>query len=150
VVEVDGRMIVTTPKSRASRRTVKLIPSVVEMLKGQAFPIDPDGFVFTQPNRREPLARTWFNRRVLKPASIVAGIRPPVSAHDLRHTAGAIASKSGMHPMAVKEMMGHSSIKVTYDVYGHLFPTMHETGIAALEGTFKAAERGLVEAITAR
>jgi integrase len=136
VVEVEGRMIVTTPKSRASRRTVKLIPSVVERLKHQALPLDPDGFVFTQPKKSEPLARTWFNRRVLKPASIDAGIRPPVSAHDLRHTAGAIASKSGMHPMAVKEMMGHSSIKVTYDVYGHLFPTMHEAGIAAVEAAY--------------
>jgi integrase len=136
VVEVDGRMIVTTPKSKASRRTVKLIPSVVEMLKRQALPLDPDGFVFTQPKKSEPIARTWFNRRVLKPASITAGIRPAVSAHDLRHTAGAIASKSGMHPMAVKEMMGHSSIKVTYDVYGHLFPTMHEAGIAGIEAAF--------------
>jgi integrase len=134
---VDGRMILTTPKSKASRRTVKLIPSVVQMLKRQALPLDPDGFVFTQPKKSEPLARTWFNRRVLKPASIAAGIRPPVSVHDLRHTAGAIASKSGMHPMAVKEMMGHSSIKVTYDVYGHLFPTMHEAGIAAVEAAYR-------------
>jgi integrase len=149
VVEVEGKRILTTPKSRASRRSVKLIPSVVEMLKRLALPLDPNGFVFMQPKKSEPLARTWFNRRILKPASIRAGIRPLVSAHDLRHTAGAIASKSGMHPMAVKEMMGHSSIKVTYDVYGHLFPTMHEAGIAALEATFRA-ESGFGEATTAR
>jgi integrase len=43
-----------------------------------------------------------------------------------------------MHPMAVKEMMGHSSIRVTYDVYGHLFPTMHEAGIDAVEAAFRA------------
>jgi integrase len=106
------------------------------MLKRQAMPLHLDGFVFTQPGKTGPLPRTWFNRRVLKPAARRAGIEPPVSAHDLRHTAGAIASKTGMHPMAVKEMMGHSSIKVTYDVYGHLFPTMHEAGIAALEAAF--------------
>jgi integrase len=136
VVEVEGKLILTTPKSKASRRAVKLIPSVVSMLKHHAFPLDPDGFVFTQPGKADAVARTWFNRRVLKPSAARAGIRPAVSAHDLRHTAGAIASKTGMHPMAVKEMMGHSSIKVTYDVYGHLFPTMHEAGIAALEAAF--------------
>ena len=38
--------------------------------------------------------------------------------------------------MAVKEMMGHSSIKVTFDVYGHLLPTMHEAGIASVEAAF--------------
>jgi integrase len=137
VVEVEGKLILTTPKSKASRRAVKLIPSVVGMLKHQVLPLDPDGYVFTQPGKAEPLARTWFNRRVLKPAALHAGISSSVSAHDLRHTAGAIASKTGMHPMAVKEMMGHSSIKVTYDVYGHLFATMHEAGIAAVEAAFK-------------
>jgi integrase len=137
VVEVDGRQVLTTPKSRSSRRAVKLVPSVVSMLKGQPMPLDPDGFAFTQPGKTDPLARSWFNRRVLKPAATQAGISPVVSAHDLRHTAGAIASKAGMHPMAVKEMMGHSSIKVTYDVYGHLFPTMHEAGIAAVEAAFR-------------
>jgi integrase len=55
VVEVDGKMIVTTPKSRSSRRSVRLIPSVVEMLKHQALPLDPEGFVFTQPKKSEPL-----------------------------------------------------------------------------------------------
>jgi integrase len=138
VVEVEGRQVLSTPKSRASRRAVKLIPSVVSMLKKQALPLDPDGFVFTQPGKTVPLSRSWFNRRVLKPAGARAGIRPLASAHDLRHTAGAIASKTGMHPMAVKEMMGHSSIKVTYDVYGHLFPTMHEAGVAAVEAAFGA------------
>lgn len=138
IVEVEGRLILTTPKSKASRRAVKLIPSVVSMLKDQPLPLDPDDFVFTRPGRTGPLPRTWLNRRVLKPASVRAGIRPAVSAHDLRHTAGAIASMTGMHPMAVKEMMGHSSIKVTYDVYGHLFPTMHEAGIAAIEAAFRS------------
>jgi integrase len=140
VVEVEGRQVMTTPKSKASRRTVKLIPSVDLMLKNQPLPLDGDGFVFTQPGKTGPLSRSWFNRRVLKPAAARAGIRPLVSAHDLRHTAGAIASKTGMHPMAVKEMMGHSSIKVTYDVYGHLFPTMHQAGIAAVEAAFRDSQ----------
>jgi hypothetical protein len=79
--------------------------------------------------------------RIFKPAARRAGIQPIPSAHDLRHTAGAIASKTGMHPMAVKEMMGHSSIKVTYDVYGHLFPTMHEAGIAAVEESYRTPHK---------
>jgi integrase len=144
VVEVNGRLILTTPKSKGSRRSVKLLPSVVKLLKRHPIPANPDGLLFTPPGRTDPIARTWFNRRVLKPAAMRAGTTPIPSAHDLRHTAGAIASKASMHPMAVKEMMGHSSIKVTYDVYGHLFPTMHEAGVAAIEATF--AERTPSEA----
>jgi integrase len=86
VVEVEGRLIFTTPKSKASRRTVKLIPSVASMLRHQVLPLNPDGLVFTQLGKAEPLARTWFNRRVLKPAALHAGISHSVSVHDLRHT----------------------------------------------------------------
>lgn len=137
IVEVNGKLVLTTPKSKASRRTVKLLPSTVALLRRHPIPVSPEGHLFTQPGKSEPIARTWFNRRVLKPAAKRAGLHPVPSAHDLRHTAGAIASKAGMHPMAVKEMMGHSSIKVTFDVYGHLFPTMHAEGIAAVEERFK-------------
>jgi integrase len=42
--------------------------------------------------------------------------------------------------MAVEEMMGHSSIRVTYDIYGHLSPTMHEAGTAAVEAAFAASQ----------
>ena len=138
VVEVNGKLILTTPKSKSSRRTVKLLPSVIALLRRHPVPANPEGLVFTQPRNDRPISRTWFSRRVLLPAARRAGIHPIPSAHDLRHTAGALASKAGMHPMAVKEMMGHSSIKVTYDVYGHLFPTMHEAGIAAVEAVFGA------------
>jgi integrase len=136
VVEVNGMLIRTRPKSKASRRTVKLLPSVVRLLKHHPQPANPDGLVFTQPRSDRPIARTWFNRRILKPAARRPGIHPIPSVHDLRHTAGALASKAGMHPMAVKEMMGHSSIRVTYDIYGHLFPTMHAEGIRAVEKLF--------------
>jgi integrase len=139
VVEVNGNLVLTTPKSKASRRAVKLLPSAVALLKRHPIPVNPDGLVFTQQGKSDPVARTWFNRRVLKPAAERGGLHPVPSAHDLRHTAGAIASKAGMHPMAVKEMMGHSSIKVTFDVYGHLFPTMHAAGVAAIERSFKEA-----------
>jgi integrase len=141
VVEVNGKLILSTPKSKASRRMVKLLPSVVALLRRHPLPASQEGLVFTQVGTDQPVFRTWFNRRVLKPAARRAGIHPIPSAHDLRHTAGALASKAGMHPMAVKEMMGHSSIKVTFDVYGHLFPTMHQTGIASVEASF--AQKGL-------
>ncbi|HET6770674.1 MAG TPA: tyrosine-type recombinase/integrase [Actinomycetota bacterium] len=139
VVEVNGNLVLTTPKSKASRRTVQLLPSAVALLKQHPIPVNPDGLLFTHPGKSDPIARTWFNRRVLKPAAERAGLYPVPSVHDLRHTAGAIASKAGMHPMAVKEMMGHSSIKVTFDVYGHLFPTMHAAGVAAIEKSLKDA-----------
>ena len=45
--------------------------------------------------------------------------------HDLRHTFASLLIQGG-HPLAyIKEQLGHSSIKMTVDVYGHLVPGAH-------------------------
>ena len=46
--------------------------------------------------------------------------------HELRHTAVALAIAQGAHPLAIKERLGHSSITVTMDRYGGLFPRLEE------------------------
>jgi integrase len=50
-----------------------------------------------------------------------AGIRK-IRLHDLRHTFGSLLIQSGASIVYVKEQMGHSSIQVTVDTYGHLIP----------------------------
>jgi integrase len=39
--------------------------------------------------------------------------------HDLRHTCAALCIALGAHPKAIQERLGHSSITVTLDRYGH-------------------------------
>ncbi len=46
--------------------------------------------------------------------------------HDLRHTSVALAIAAGAHPKAIQSRMGHSSISVTLDRYGYLFPELDE------------------------
>jgi integrase len=41
--------------------------------------------------------------------------------HSLRHACASLWIEGGKNPKAIQTLMGHSSIKVTYDVYGHLF-----------------------------
>ncbi|PYE23010.1 phage integrase family protein [Rhizobium sp. PP-CC-3A-592] len=41
--------------------------------------------------------------------------------HSLRHAAAALFIQQGMNPKRVQAIMGHSSIQVTYDLYGYLF-----------------------------
>jgi len=50
-----------------------------------------------------------------------AGIRK-IRLHDLRHTFGSLLIQNGASIVYVKEQMGHSSIQVTVDTYGHLIP----------------------------
>ena len=47
-----------------------------------------------------------------------------VTPHTLRHSYAALLTREGAHPKVVQTLMGHSSINVTMDLYGHLFPGM--------------------------
>jgi integrase len=59
--------------------------------------------------------------RVFLPVLAKAGIRE-IRFHDLRHTFGSLLLQNGASIVYVKEQMGHSSIQVTVDIYGHLIP----------------------------
>lgn len=57
----------------------------------------------------------------MEPALEQAGLRK-FRFHDLRHTFGSLLIQAGVSPAYVQKQMGHRSIQVTIDVYGHLIP----------------------------
>lgn len=112
-----------------SRRTVPLPASVLDLVD---VPDDPDGLVFTSP-RGEPLNHSNWHRRVFAPAKKAAGVDGAFRFHDLRHTAVALAVAGGARASSIKARMGHSSIQVTLDTYGHLLPEVDEQVVAGLD-----------------
>lgn len=44
-----------------------------------------------------------------------------ITFHELRHTYATYLIAAGLNPKAVSKLMGHSSIQITFDRYGHLF-----------------------------
>jgi hypothetical protein len=53
--------------------------------------------------------------------------------HSLRHTCGAWLAMTGVHPKVVQLVMRHSSITLTMDTYGHLFPGQEAEAVGRLE-----------------
>jgi integrase len=53
--------------------------------------------------------------------------------HDLRHTFASLLLQNGESPTYVKEQMGHSSIQVTVDIYGHLVPGGNRAAVDKLD-----------------
>jgi len=62
-----------------------------------------------------------------------AGIRH-LRIHDLRHTFASLLLQQGESLVYVKEQMGHSSIQVTVDLYGHLIPGGNKQAVDRLDG----------------
>lgn len=97
---------------------------------------DLDRFVFVSP-RGLRLLHNNFYRREFKEAVSAAGLPENVRFHDLRHTCAALLINQGAHARAIKEHLGHSSITVTMDRYGHLFPDERERLASALDAAYR-------------
>lgn len=60
----------------------------------------------------------------------------PIRFHDLRHSHVALLIDMGEQNFIIKERLGHSSIKITHDIYGHLFPTRQKELADRLDNIF--------------
>ncbi len=58
---------------------------------------------------------------------------PPMRFHDLRHTAATLLLGRSIHPKIVSEMLGHSQVGITLDLYSHVTPTMQREAIEAMD-----------------
>jgi integrase len=152
VKDVHGRLIEGDTKTH-ERRTISLPRFLNAMLAEHlAKPLGgagPDAFVFVSSTGRQ-LRHGNFYRRHYKPAvqgrlatsrrAAVPGAVPAEKAalrfHDLRHTAASLAIQAGAHPKLISARLGHSSITITLDRYGHLFPSVEASLADALDAAF--------------
>jgi integrase len=138
VGRIDGRLVTSAPKTAKSRRTVPLDETVVAMLRRHrveqkaerlaAHTWTERGLVFTDENGALVDPRTVL--RVLQDAAQRLSIAG-VGLHTLRHSAAVAWLEQGVHIKAVSDLLGHSSIAITGDVYGH---TSDEAARAAITG----------------
>jgi hypothetical protein len=67
-------------------------------------------------------------------------IEQDLRIHDLRHTCASILIAQGEHPKMIQHHLGHSSITVTLDRYGHLFPSDVDAMADRLDKTFLSTQ----------
>src|ERR1035437_3960794 len=88
---------------------------------------DKEGFIFTPEAAGLAFSRypfidpDYFDESIYGPITVSAGLAG-VRFHDLRHFFASMLIAQGQNAKYVCDQMGHSSIKVTFDTYGHLFP----------------------------
>lgn len=119
-----GYVLGDDTKTAAGRRKVEIPAFLAQELGAYIgrYPPASDGRIFTAP--RGGFISSGILHEVWHSACARAGLEPAPRFHDLRHTAVALAIQQGAHPLEIKERMGHTSIQITMDRYGHLFPGM--------------------------
>jgi len=125
-----GHALVTgPPKTEQSRRTVTFPPEVAQLLVPLVTMRPRDAHVFNMPDGAELRARKFWKSVWLR-ATAEAGLEG-LRIHDLRHTHAACLISDGIPLTGIQRRLGHSSITVTSDMYGHLLPVVDENIIAA-------------------
>jgi len=135
---VGNRLVISEPKTDRSRRTVPLNGNVVAMLRKHRAAQAAEqlragnqwadsGLVFTTELGGPVDPRNLL--RVIEVAAKAAGVER-IGVHTLRHSAAVSWLESGVHIKAVADLLGHSSIAITGDVYGH---TSDDTARAAVD-----------------
>ncbi|GIW06325.1 MAG: site-specific integrase [Dehalococcoidia bacterium] len=149
--QVGGALTLTEPKTAASRRLVALPTIAVEALREHrrrqqvlrqrqgdrwqdldlVFPGERGQIIRKDILVGRPLARV---RRTMEELSggrvtLPPGFRP----HDLRHNCASHLLMRGVAPKIVQELLGHTSIVTTLDIYGHLLQGMQTQAAAAID-----------------
>jgi integrase len=133
------------PKTVASRRMVMLSQLAVEALhrhraRQRAEQESADrwcdsGLVFCRADG-DPMDGSRVLIRLHR-ALAIAGL-PTIRVHDLRHTDATILLTAGIHPKVVQEMLGHSTIGATLDIYSHVAPALHSAAAAHFDSVLAA------------
>ena len=116
--DVEGEI---EPKSRGSVRRVPIVPALAAALTAHqaATGRSGDDLVFGR-TASEPLAPTSLRKRALA-AWAAAGLRP-ITLHEARHSFASLMIAAGANAKALSVVMGHATVSLTFDRYGHLMP----------------------------
>jgi integrase len=137
------------PKTPASVRSITMSAVTAELLTEHVdrFVLaGPDALVFAN-TVGSPLISSSFWQHHFSKGLQAAGVS--CRFHDLRHTSVALAIAEGAHPKAIQTRMGHSSVNVTLDRYGHLFPELDEAIATSFGERLLAARRQREDVVNA-
>lgn len=145
VQRIDGELKATEVKTDKSRRSINLSKSMVQELRAHKAAQTKErlesaiwhdtGYVFTS-NVGTPLDPRNMAKRFLSACrKAKIGTWHP---HELRHTAASLMLANGVPLQVVSEILGHASIRITSDVYGHVLAPQRQEAAETMASFFAA------------
>ncbi|MCM3180194.1 site-specific integrase [Cytobacillus horneckiae] len=132
--KITGEFLLQSPKSYSSIRTIYMDDDLIRVLKKQKVKQNIEkmkfgtvykehNMVFAQETGEfiNPTAVNQLFTRFIKQSKL-----PYIRFHDLRHTHATILLQMGVNPKLVADRLGHSSVKITLDIYSHVLPEMQQ------------------------
>lgn len=128
-----------SPKSAKSVRRVALPDDVLaDLYRLRESADDPSGLIFRRQDG-SMIEPDYFDVWIFAPVVKRAGLKG-VRFHDLRHFFASMLIAQGESAKYVCDQMGHSSIQVTFDTYGHLFPQSRREAASRLQAAMSRSK----------
>ncbi len=127
------------PKSRAGRRRVPIAAALRSVLAEHRMNVEGD-FVVGRDGGTSPFNDTSVVGRAVR-LWRRAGLEP-IGLHEARHTFASLMIAAGVNARALTTYMGHSSVSITYDRYGHLMPGNENEAAALLDAYLERSDTG--------
>jgi len=135
----DKQEGVIEPKSRAGKRKVPVVAALRAHLAAHTLRRGKSGGLFFG-DGEQPFNRDHLAARAHK-AWKEAGLAP-IGLHEARHTCASIFIAAGVNLKALSTYLGHASITITLDRYGHLMPGSQDEAVGLVDSYLeRAAER---------
>ena len=137
VARQNGKLVISTPKTPNSIRTVLLPEDTVKLLveEHERHPANP--YLFSSPRTGEawdPDGCRRLHDRIIKEIGA-----EHVRFHDMRHTFATLSLKSGVDVQILSETLGHFSAGFTLSTYVHSTPGMKQSAADAIGNTIRNA-----------
>lgn len=116
----DAKEGVVGPKSRAGRRTVPIPAALREYLVEHKLRLGRHAGLVFGTSYTQPFTPSNVRKRA-NAAWARAGLEP-IGLHECRHTFASLMIAADVNAKALSTYMGHSSVTITLDRYGHLMP----------------------------
>jgi integrase len=127
----NGR--IEAPKTLKGRRSIRLTQTSISALR--KCPRTSEWIFCTRAGT--PMSVHNLHNRSWKPLLKKIGLPLNTRFHDLRHTAATLLLTKGVHPKIVQELLGHSSISITLDIYSHVLPNLQNEAVKAMDSFFE-------------
>jgi len=94
------------------------------------------------PTRKRPTTRAGrrWPPEIKKTGALRRG--GEITFHSLRHTCASMLLAQGVHPKVVQEMLGHSTVSITMDLYSHTTPTLQSDAVRRLDSILRLPDAG--------
>jgi integrase len=134
------------PKTEKSRRNIILPAFVVEELKQHRIRQLEERLKAGESWKEHNLVICTVTGYYISPGDISAKLLrsilrkaglPRIRFHDLRHSAATLLLSMGVHPKVVQELLGHSQISMTMDIYSHVLPSMQKEAMEKINSVLQ-------------